>query len=642
MAATFLIVTSVLGAGSVRGAISDRPNVLLIMPDDLSYSDYSYFKRHDGVTSPRTPNVDQLAASSLRLTDFHVAPTCSPSRAQLLTGRYANSCGVWHTIHGRSFLRANEVTMATVFGLNKYHTALFGKWHLGENYPLRPKDRGFEYTVMIHGGGIDQQPDLWGNRNTAPSVVYEDERPVYLDDRNAALPGPAPGWQLQSGIPLSFVTNYFTSRSIEFMERTSARHEPFFVYLPYNVAHEPDDTPADAREGIDAHSATIENLDKNIGRILRWLDSSGQAENTLLIMILGDNGMSNFMFRGEKGSEYEAGHRVPCLVRWPKHGFGGSIASSRDIPNLTSEIDWLPTLMSLLELRDVPDRSADTDIHGISLVPLLEPTSTSAGGAFKDRVLIVDNQRLDYLRKFKQACVMKDESSTDGRISHKWRLIRNSSDKPWELYDVEGDRWEAQNLLLTATARRTSNLVRDLQASYESWWSRVSAKADDYVSPVAGTSSDPEICLLAHDWHTDAEVPRNQTKIAAGMRTNGFNAVTFFKAGEYVFDLRRWPREIEGETTIASGLRTPIRVFASNALTYGRPLAVRSARIRIWCDHTTYVDARQNVDPREVNSVFKVILPAGPAFIQTWFYDASGSELCGAYYDYVSLKEKVP
>ena len=397
-----------------------------------------------------------------------------------------------------------------------------------------------------------------------------------------------------------------------------------------------------AREGIDAHSATIENLDKNIGRILRWLDSSGQAENTLLIMILGDNGMSNFMFRGEKGSEYEAGHRVPCLVRWPKHGFGGSIASSRDIPNLTSEIDWLPTLMSLLELRDVPDRSADTDIHGISLVPLLEPTSTSAGGAFKDRVLIVDNQRLDYLRKFKQACVMKDESSTDGRISHKWRLIRNSSDKPWELYDVEGDRWEAQNLLLTATDRRTSNLVRDLQASYESWWSRVSAKADDYVSPVAGTSSDPEICLLAHDWHTDAEVPWNQTKIAAGMRTNGFNAVTFFKAGEYVFDLRRWPREIEGETTIASGLRTPIRVFASNALTYGRPLAVRSARIRIWCDHTTYVDARQNVDPREVNSVFKVILPAGPAFIQTWFYDASGSELCGAYYDYVSLKEKVP
>jgi len=112
----------------------------------------------------------------VRLTDFHVSPTCSPSRASIMTGRYNDASGVWHTILGRYFLRTNEVTMADVFKANGYRTALFSKWHLGDSYPFRPKDRGFDHVVMIHGGGIDQQHDYWGNRNTIPCMLYVNDQ----------------------------------------------------------------------------------------------------------------------------------------------------------------------------------------------------------------------------------------------------------------------------------------------------------------------------------------------------------------------------------------------------------------------------------------------------------------------------------
>jgi arylsulfatase A-like enzyme len=145
---------------------------MIIMPDDLSYSDFSYYNHQ--ANAPRTPNINHLGAESVRLTDFDVAPTCSPSRSQLMTGRYDDAVGAWHTVMGRYFLRTNEVTMANVFKENGYNTAIFGKWHLGETYPFRPIDRGFKHTVMHLGGGIDQQPDFWGNRNNMPSTIYVD------------------------------------------------------------------------------------------------------------------------------------------------------------------------------------------------------------------------------------------------------------------------------------------------------------------------------------------------------------------------------------------------------------------------------------------------------------------------------------
>lgn len=605
---------------SLHAATSSKPNVLLIMPDDVSFGDYSFYNER----GPRTPNVDALGRQSLRLSDFHVAPTCSPSRSQLMTGRYTDECGAWHTVMGRYFLRTNDVTMADVFKANGYRTAMFGKWHLGDSYPFRPKDRGFEHCVMIRGGGIDQQPNPWGIRNSPPSILFNDDKPVVLDDKN----GP-------------FSTDYFTTEAIAYMKKCQTAKEPFFLYLPYNVVHGPQDMPPDARKGANAHTATIENMDKNIGRLLRFLDESSLAENTLLVFILGDNGMANSMLRGGKSSEYEGGHRVPCFVRWPAGGYAGTAEKAREIEQMTTEMDLLPTFMNALGLHDVANRSPELAMAGRSIKALFEDKSASFNAASGARILVVDNQREDNLIKYKQACVMQDESDGDGKIVHKWRLMRPSPKASWELYDIAKDPHQKDDLLKSGAVGSYDKLTGSLKDAYEAWWKQISAHASEYARPIIRTSEEPETCLYSHDWHIPAGVPPwNHAMIAAGPADNGFSPVTFEHAGQYTFDLRRWPREIEGETSVDSQLRSPIRAGDADLegkwkLTNGKALPVRSARIRVWNDEKTYADERQDVKPNSDGSIFTLKMPAGPAMVQTWFYDADGKELCGAYYVYV-------
>ncbi|MBI3972237.1 MAG: sulfatase-like hydrolase/transferase, partial [Chloroflexi bacterium] len=138
---------------------SERPNVVFVLTDDQGYGDLGCH----GNPYIRTPHLDRLYAESVRLTDYHVGPTCSPTRAGLMTGHYANSTGVWHTIGGRSLLRRGERTMAEVFAAAGYTTGMFGKWHLGDAYPYRPQDRGFQDVITHGGGGVGNTPDYWGN-----------------------------------------------------------------------------------------------------------------------------------------------------------------------------------------------------------------------------------------------------------------------------------------------------------------------------------------------------------------------------------------------------------------------------------------------------------------------------------------------
>ena len=156
---TLLKIAIILFSIVLSELSASKPNVILIIIDDVGYGDLSMH----GNPYVTTPNLDKLGSESVRLTDFHVNPTCSPTRAALMTGRYCNSTGVWHTIMGRSLLRADETTMADVFKANGYKTGMFGKWHLGDNYPFRPHDRGFDESLMHHGGGIIQGLDHWGN-----------------------------------------------------------------------------------------------------------------------------------------------------------------------------------------------------------------------------------------------------------------------------------------------------------------------------------------------------------------------------------------------------------------------------------------------------------------------------------------------
>jgi arylsulfatase A-like enzyme len=334
---------------SLAQAAAERkrhPNVVLVMTDDQGYGDLACH----GNPIIKTPNLDELHDQSTRLTNFHVGPTCSPTRASLMTGHYCNRTGVWHTVMGRSLLRKDEVTMADVFRAGGYKTGIFGKWHLGDNYPFRPQDRGFDEGLIHKGGGIGNTQDYWGND--------------YFDDT-----------YFRNGKPEKFegyCTDVWFAEAMKFIEANKDR--PFFCYLPTNAPHGPFLVPEKYAEPYMGKGVKfrfygmISNIDENVGRLMSKLKELGIEDNTILIFMT-DNGSSgghlvyNAGMRGSKGSEYDGGHRVPFFMRWP----GGGIKAGINIDQITAHIDILPTMIEFCGLQ-APE---DVKFDGTSLMPLL-------------------------------------------------------------------------------------------------------------------------------------------------------------------------------------------------------------------------------------------------------------------------------
>ena len=302
----------------------DRPNVVFVLTDDQGYGDLSCH----GNPVLKTPNLDALHACSVRLTDYHVGPTCAPTRAGLLTGHYANSTGVWRTSGGRSLLRADETSMADFFGSGGYATGIFGKWHLGDNFPYRPQDRGFETVVVHGGGGVGQTPDYWGN------CYFEDS---YWDgERHSQYEG--------------YCTDVWFREALKFIE--SNRDRPFFCYIPTNAPHAPHLVeprysdpylPLTPHRGRANYYGMVANIDENVGGLRRRLAEFGLAENTVFIFMT-DNGSAggvevdeeqyvvsgfNAGMRGKKGSAYDGGHRVPFFLHWPAGGYDRGCDAAR-------------------------------------------------------------------------------------------------------------------------------------------------------------------------------------------------------------------------------------------------------------------------------------------------------------------------
>lgn len=577
-----------------------RPNVIFVMPDDISHNAFSYFTEN----GPRTPNIDQFAANAVRLTDFHVSPSCSPTRAALLTGRPADVVGVWHTINGRNMLRADEITMADIFKSNGYATGLFFKWHLGDNYPFRPKDRGFEYVAWTKGGGTGQQPDYWDNTNQTASMWVNDELVKMTDE--------------DDGVDGAFTTNFFMNRAMDFMEINIEKEKPFFAYIPLGTAHAPHVMPPDAREGVGARTATIENIDKNFGRLLEFLEAKGIADNTILVFTT-DNGAGGPL-RGGKGSNYDGGTRVPCFVRWPDGNLGGQ-GQGREVEALTAHIDWLPTFMDILDLKDIDERPEKLKIRGKSFKAFLDSDPANDPQEYKDRAVTINDMWTEFPEKYKKLSVKKDQ--WDGNtIVHKWRLIRNSADSDWELYDVLTD--EAQENDLIGNPEHDA-IVAALKEEYEAWWQLVDERSHEYTRIILGHTAEPVTALHAHDFH--GTVIWSQGDVKKGATGSGFIAVEFAKRGSYSFDLRRWPKEIEDETTFINGP--------------GKVLDISNARIKIWDGNEVYYDESKNVDPNADGVRFTLNeIPKGPAFIQTWFYNSTGQIEGAVYYNYAQLTEK--
>jgi arylsulfatase A-like enzyme len=544
-----------------------RPNIILVITDDQGYGDLACH----GNPIIRTPNLDALHGQSVRLTNFHVAPTCAPTRAGLMTGRNCDRTGVWHTVMGRSILREDEVTVAQVLQEGGYRTGIFGKWHLGDNYPSRPQDKGFAETVIHGGGGVGQGLDYWGND--------------YFDDtyRHNGVPTPYQG----------YCTDVFFREAMGFIEAN--RDRPFFVYIPTNAPHGPYNVDpkysqpyrdAGVPESTACFYGMITNIDENMGRLVAHLERLGLADNTILIFMT-DNGTSepgfNAGMRGRKGSEYEGGHRVPCFIRWPK---GHLAPEGTDIDRLAANVDLLPTLAELCGLQP----PAGVKLDGKSLVPLLRGQAPD----WPDRVLITDSQRIEYPEKWRQSAVMTE----------RWRLINGK-----ELYDIRADPGQPHNV-----AAEHADVVAELRGEYERWWEELLPTFDDYCEIVVGADAENPSRLGSHDWH-EVFPPWNQTHILEGQIANGFWAVRVAQAGEYEVTLRRWPEEANAPITAA--------------LPRGVAIAAHTARLQI-----ADVDVQQPVPEGASGVTFTVRLPAGDTRLQTWLINDAGEDR-GAYYVYV-------
>lgn len=569
-------------SGTAQG--DSYPNVVLVITDDQGYGELGCH----GNPIIKTPNLDELYSESVRLTNFHVGPTCAPTRAGLMTGHYCNSTGVWHTIMGRSLLRENEVTMGDIFKANGYRTGIFGKWHLGDNYPFRPHERGFEVALVHGGGGVSQTPDYWENS--------------YFDDT-----------YFRNGEPESFTgycTDVWFDEAMKFIEENKER--PFFCYLPTNAPHGPyrvDDSYSEPYRGqVPDYRANfygmITNIDDNMARLRAKLRELGIEDNTILIFAT-DNGSSagcsldneqfvkegyNAGMRGKKGSEYDGGHRTPLFLYWPKGGF----TEGKDIDQLTANIDVLPTLIDLCGL----EVSEDVDFHGVSLKPLFEGQTVN----WLDRVVVTDSQRVEYPIKWRKSAVM----------TNRWRLVNGE-----ELYDILEDPEQRNDI-----ADKHPDVVKYLRQHYEQWWELVSASFDDDCPIVIGTEHEETSRLTSHDWHGE-RCAWNQGQIRQGIDCNGYWIIEIDEDGDYEFELRRWPKEESRDLT--DGIPGEVTDWYHG----GNALDLKTARIKI--------GDKEQIKPIDSDAKgvkFTFSLKAGVTHLQTFLTDSENLSI-GAYYVYV-------
>ena len=567
--------------------VAQKPNVIFILTDDQGYGDLACH----GNPWIKTPNLDQLHSESLRFTNFHVGTTCAPSRSGLMTGKYCNKVGVWHTVNGREILREGETTLAEKMKTAGYKTGIFGKWHLGDNYPFRPQDRGFD-EVLIHGaGGVGQQPDYWEND--------------YFDDT-----------YFHNGKPQKYkgyCTDVWFSEALKFIKAN--KNKPFFCYLPTNAPHGPYNiadkysNPYKNNPNIPNPNfyGMITNIDENIGRLREELKKMGIDKNTILVFMT-DNGTAagvkfgkngevvsgyNADMRGIKGSPYDGGHRVPFFINWPD----GKISSGKDITNLTAYIDFMPTLLDLCGIN------AELKMDGTSLRPLINDSARNWLG----RTLFTDTQREEQLKKWKQPAIMTDE----------WRLVGKD-----ELYDMTRDASQK-----TDVAAQHPEVVQSLKAAYETWWADVSQNADEYASVKIGTNFENPVCLNSHDLHVEKGLPTfSQYLVREAKGENGFWAVDITRTGTYEIELCRWPKESKLKMTDAAPKGQPVE--GGDAYAAGKALAIKKGKIKLG---KLALEKTLAKDERSIK--FKVKIDAGKTNLHTSLLDDNGIEK-PAYYVY--------
>ncbi len=435
-----LLLSWIVSPGSA--ATPARPNIVFIITDDQGYGDISAH----GNPILKTPHLDRLHAASVRFTDFHVSPTCAPTRSALFTGRHEFKNGVTHTIFERERLTLKATTLAQVLQETGYTTGIFGKWHLGDEDEYQPERRGFDEVFIHGGGGIGQiYPGSCGD---APGNTYFD---------------PAIKHNGKFERTKGYCTDVFFAQATTWIDSVKGK-KPFFAYIPTNAPHsplqvKPEDEARYTGKVADAATAKyfgmVANIDDNVGRLLDRLATWGLERDTLVVF-MNDNGgtggvrVFNAGMRAQKGTPWLGGTRSSSFWRWPAR------LKPADVPALAAHIDFFPTIAELVGAKLSP--SLTQQIEGRSLVPLL----TNPSAPWPERTLVT------HVGRWPRFSEPDNAKFTNCSVRTKrWHLVslQGGAQSAWQLYDVSVDPGEQ-----TDVAAQHADVVKKMSADYDAWW----------------------------------------------------------------------------------------------------------------------------------------------------------------------------
>jgi len=425
---TLLFIVFLIGCEKNR----TPPNVILIITDDQGYGDLNF----NGNPNIITPALDNFAAESVRFNNFYVSPVCAPTRSSLMTGRYSLRTGVRDTYNGGAIMASSEVTLAEMLKQANFTTGIFGKWHLGDNYPSRPSDQGFDESLIHLAGGIGQVGDFtnYFKKDTSyfdPILWHNNEQKPYQ----------------------GYCSDIFTENAIEFIEKN--KNNPFFCYLSFNAPHNPLQVPdeyyqiyknIDPTEGIDPNLipnekineqtkentrkvyAMVTNIDDNLKKLFTKVEELGIKENTIVIFMT-DNGPQHARYvagmKGRKTSVYNGGIRVPFYFRYPDE-FSGD----KEVDQMTAHIDLLPTLSKLCGTRIPEDRKID----GRNFIPSIE-------GKIQPERSFFSYWTRKYPELFNNIALQRGQFKLVGKTDY------DSEIEKFQLYDTNKDPFEKNNLI---------------------------------------------------------------------------------------------------------------------------------------------------------------------------------------------------
>jgi arylsulfatase len=416
-----------------------KPNIILVMPDDVGYGDYACL----GNPIIRTPSVDAFKKQGLLFTQFHASPTCSPCRSALLSGRHEFKNGVTHTIFERERMSLNTFTLPQMLKTVGYTAGIFGKWHLGDETPYQPDRRGFDEVYIHGGGGIGQTypgscGDAPGNKNIDPTLWHNGK------------------FEKTKG----YCTDLFFAQAIRWMDAKHQAKQPFFAYIALNAAHVPHVVPKEyyqqylGKPGVTEATAKffgmIENIDTNFGVLLAKLKEWGIEENTLVIYLGGDNGGSagvkifNAGMKGGKGALYQGGTRTPCFFRWP----AGGLPAGAECDALSAHLDLFPTLAEITGalLSD----EVKKQVEGRSFFPLFK----------NPKAQLVDRTLVHHVGRWAKGKAADSKYAKCAIQNSRFTLVNNT-----ELYDLKTDPGETKNVIA-----EYPDVVASLRAAYDQWW----------------------------------------------------------------------------------------------------------------------------------------------------------------------------